>query len=313
MIGEEQELSEEEEPSITEAMVEDELALEEEALPQLTGRQRLIIALVCAGAFLVALALFLPYSDIVRRVLSAQTRQASINFADLDLNVFGADEIKDLRIAFAGGSSLNAASVRSGLSWLGLAGQRPDGRIEFTGFELRSSALELRAASLQLSFDDVDIPAGQNLSQIRGQLKLNAQDVQIDQAPGLLGAFLTGERGALQSVQGELVAGGQSLRLRQPLNASGSLFTVRLDGGIQLSNALAASALNLNVCIRPAADLETRDPEMFQVYIFQGGAAGGELCRRVSGVLGRPQIEEAPTTEGQAPANAPPGTGGTSP
>ncbi len=37
MIGEEQELSEEEAPSVTEATVEDELALEEEALPQLTG------------------------------------------------------------------------------------------------------------------------------------------------------------------------------------------------------------------------------------------------------------------------------------
>ncbi|MBX7057395.1 MAG: hypothetical protein K1X75_04970 [Leptospirales bacterium] len=263
---------------------------EEEPLPRLSLRQRVIVFGAFLAAFLLSFFLFLPYSDIVRPLLARGLGgQARLEYANLDLNLFRDDEVESPRVSLHSGLTLRADRISSSLGWMALFARTADGGLRALQLQLQNGSLDLSIVSLKLRADGLEF--GRGLGNLRGRLRIEASGIRILQAPGLAGDFLGGDRGIFDSLQAELTASGNNLRFNSPLELSGNRFRIRIDGQIQLGGSAASSTLNLNVCIKPAADLERIDPDLFQIYIFQGGAAGGQLCKEITGPLANPQVK----------------------
>lgn len=258
---------------------------------RLTGRQKLWVGLCAAVTFAVFLVVFFPLNEFLRYQLSNFSKQIQADFVNLDLNLFAADTVDGLSVQLPGnGPRFTAGRIESELGWLDLLGAAPDGIVRmFTAEFSMPATLAFEANEIQLDMDIADVR--KSLAIWNGQLDLPARGVRLDRLlldnlpiPIALDELkiarinlkLLFEEGAVSFNDAELIS---------------DLFRVTLNGSGRMGRNIGATTVNARLCLKPVANLENKNPELFSIYIMGGGSAGGELCADISGSLGAPQVQ----------------------
>ncbi len=277
---------------------------------RLSGRQKLFVFLTAAVSFLVFTIVFFPLEELIRYQLRSFEKQLAIDFATLDLNVFGDDVVGGFSAQLPDNSGgFSAETIKSELSWVDLAAASPKGLVQFEDSELHMQGFAFDAATMDLTLDIDD--ANKILTTSQGSIQLLAGGVKFTQLPldGLPIPISLDELNVRRlNLMLNFSNGGVDF---QDSSLISDLFTARLTGTGRIGGNLGATALQATLCLKPVDDLENKNPELFTVYIMGGGAAGGELCADITGTVSRPQMNiqrsnsfdfsnpSGPETEGQ--------------
>lgn len=256
---------------------------------RLSGKQKLLVLLTVTVSFFVFTLFFFPLDELIRYQLRGLENQVSIDFADLDLNIIGNDTIDGFSAQLPQGvGGFSSEHIESDLAWRDLLAYSPDGTVQFqtSEFHMQGFAFDAATAELVVKIKDASRP----LATWNGRVQLRAGGVKFTNLP-LESLPLPINLQELNVRRLELMmnfANG-NVDFQDSVLAS-DLFTIRLSGNGRLGRSLGATVLETKLCVKPAPDLETKNPELFGVYIMGGGAAGGELCADVTGTIGQPQV-----------------------
>ena len=257
---------------------------------RLTGRQKLWVGLCAAVSFVVFLVIFFPLNEILRYQLGNFSKQIQADFVDLDLNLLGPDTVDGLSVQLPNnGPRFTAGRIESELGWLNLLGAAPDGIVRMFTAEFSMPSMAFEANEIQLDMDIADVR--KSLAVWNGRLDLQARGVRLDRLPldslpipialdelkiARINLKLLFEEGAVSFNDAELIS---------------DLFRVTMNGSGRMGRNIGATTLNARLCLKPVANLENKNPELFTIYIMGGGSAGGELCANISGSLAAPQVQ----------------------
>ncbi len=304
-------------PAVSEAAPagdEDAPLPEEEEEHRLTFRQKLIAVAVTAASFVVFFVLFLPYGDIIRYSLGRARSAVAVDYAELDLSLFGADTATGLRVTLPGGAAnLDAAAANSTLSWRGLLTGSPRGVLQLTDVQYAAQGLALKAgqAALDLSLNGVNGPA----NRWEGEATLAAANISFDSSPlpALPMVEIRPEDLAIKALRLRLQFRAGTVSFDNS-NLTSDLFTARLSGAGRLGQTFGATSLDAQLCLVPSQQLESKNESLYQAYLLAGGSMGGELCVKITGPLANPQFANASASGLNTMPGAPlPGPGGAPP
>ncbi|MBW7858715.1 MAG: type II secretion system protein GspN [Leptonema sp. (in: Bacteria)] len=254
--------------------------------------------LIAGGAisFILSFIILFPFDGIIRSSLKSQLPpEVRLEFTNLDLGFFGQTKVEALSIQNEPAFGLEAETVVADIKKLALLRFSPKGKLRLNSgsFNVGSTAASYKAIEITADLNDVRRPA----SQWEGNIMIRVQQLEPEELPSIISNLpiaadeLTVSRITLplQFQNGQLNFGKSRLQ--------SSLFTVSLEGSGRLSNQLAATMLDAKLCIKPVEDIEEKNPKMHELYIMAGGATGGELCMKLTGLLASPTftpIETAP-------------------
>jgi type II secretion system protein N len=277
-------------------------------------------ALYTAVLFLVFFAATFPHELLVRRALdAAASAPVAVEVRGVHLGWTLAYTIDELRLLRRDGDPalplLTAARVRVAPSWLGLLRGRPfplglrsdlyGGTLDAT-VDLRPDAFAVRAAlanidvaryaGLRLFVDgtlqgrvDGTIDLAGNAAKpttTTGQVELRAADLAFE--GGKVLGFVVPDLHFGELRLGGTIKGGR-LDLGD-LNARGREVTVAGTGNLILQHPLAASLLNLDVTMTPAADLPDNLRLLLNMVPGEAVANGGRHLR-LFGSIAQPRVQ----------------------
>lgn len=271
-------------------------ALDEEAL--LSGRQRMWVAVAGVVSFITFLLLFFPFEGILKSMLQKRLAPAMrLEFTGMKLGLIGQTKIDDLSLESNGGFRLEAESAVADLKKLALIRLTPEGKVRLNSgnFAIGNFGGSFKSLDVNLDMSAISAPP----AQWEGTIQVKLDRLEPEQLPGLLAMLpatpeeLTIERLNLPLQFKKGVVDFNQTQIQSPL------FTVRLEGTGRLSASLSDMSLDGKVCLRPVDDLETRNEGLYNFYIMNGGAAGGELCMKISGMLMSPNLSPVDRTPAQ--------------
>ncbi|MEQ9362929.1 MAG: type II secretion system protein GspN [Leptospirales bacterium] len=256
---------------------------------RLTGKQKLLVFLTAVASFFVFTIVFFPLEELIRYQLRGFEKAVAIDFATLDLNLLGDDTMGGFSARLPDNSGgFSSESIQSELSWLDLAAVSPAGLVRFENSEFHMQGFAFDAATMDLNLNIDD--ANKILTTSKGRVQLLAGGVKFTQLP-LDGLPIPISLDELNVRRLNLVMNFSNGSVDfQDSTLVSDLLTARLSGTGRIGGNLGATVLQAKLCLKPAADLETKNPELFTVYIMGGGAAGGELCADISGTVSSPQV-----------------------
>lgn len=269
-------------------------SLEEEA--RLSGRQRLWVAVAGVVSFFLFFVLLFPFEGILKSTLQKRLAPAlRLEFTSMKLGLIGQTKIDDLSLQSDGGFRLEAENAVADLKKLPLIRFAPKGTVRLNGgnFGIGNFGGSFKSLDFNLDMSTVTAPP----SQWEGTIQIKLDRLEPEQLPELLAMLratpeeLTIERLILPLQFKKGTVDFNQAQIQSPL------FTVRLEGTGRLSASLSDTSLDGKVCLRPVDDLETRNEGLYNFYIMNGGAAGGELCMKISGMLMSPNfspVDQAP-------------------
>ena len=271
-------------PSPEDALDEGE---EPDETPRLSIRQKVITGVAVVVSFLLFSIVFLPMEPVVRYFLRKGARVVRIEFKSLELNLFSADVVTDLRVTTPDGSFLRGTSVLSTLSYFDLLSEQARGRV-------RIPRLDIEAAGLEAKINGVDLEVNlrklfQPPSRWEGLLSLNTASIQISSLPPALrslGIEIDPSTIKIRKLRlkARMESGG-----RMDLNGtsvSSNLFEIRVKGSGRVRDSIVSPDLDATICFTPDRALETTNKALLDMYIVVGGTAAGSLCPRVKGIPG---------------------------
>ncbi len=252
---------------------------------RLTLKQKVAAGLTMLLSFTAFLVLFIYHdpNPIVRYVISkTMKRTAAVDFRNIDLNLLGADVVTDPSITFLNGSSISASSIRMGLSYWGLLNKNPDGTIKVRKFDanLAGVSARLRQVSSKMDITNID----QSVRTWNGRFQLTAKGVELDSLPPAVSNFLSPDTLAKLKISGfELrarIERGGRLQINRAIIRTNLFPSISLTGkNGRVTSSITKPTIDANICITPAADLETKNKELFNLYTGAlGGSAGGRAC-----------------------------------
>ena len=270
---------------------EDDDTLLEDELEEyrLTGRQKLIVAATATVSFFIFSLVFFPLEGLIRYQLQQYEKLISLDFASLDLNFFGSDTIDGLRGNVPNaGIGFSAERTESELKWRDLISSQLDGPVRLQNVDFHMEGLAFEAATLELF---TRIPNLQSpLATWNGRVQIRGGGMQITELPlASLPMPVNIDQLRVQKLDLIMKFANGTVDFEDTVLIS-DLFTARLTGTGRLGGNLGATGLHAKLCLRPGADLENKNPELFTLYIMGGGAAGGELCADIAGSIASPQV-----------------------
>tara|TARA_Y100001937_G_scaffold122287_2_gene182602 strand:- start:142912 stop:143910 length:999 start_codon:yes stop_codon:yes gene_type:complete len=268
----------------------------------LTGQQKIWIGVSVAVSFLVFFVALFPLDILVRRALQDPQMGMQADFAALNLNAFGSDEIQGFQFR-AGNFSISSPQVESSVSWMGLLRDDLDGVITLGGpFDLQAGDVSLTGTSalLRLNLPDAMV---QPASTWVGDLELELKAVRFNSLPS--GIPLPLSPGDLEVRQGRIKmrfdGGGVDF---DDSSLQTNLFTISLNGRGDIRGNLASMQLRSRICLQPVSDLQNENRAIYDFYIAFGGAGGGKLCFKLEGNLSNPKFLPESTPIGPAQPEA---------
>ena len=273
--------------------------------PRLSVKQKVVTGVAVLISFLLFTIIFLPIEPVVRYALSKGARIVRIEFKELDLNLFSADVVTDLRVTTPDGSYLRGTSVQSSLSYIDLLSEHARGRI-------RIPRLDIEAVGLEAKVNGVDLEVNirklfQAPARWEGLISLNTASIQVSALPPALrsmGIELDPATIKIRKVrlQARIENGGRMLL--DGTSISSNLFDIRVKGNGRVRDSIVAPDLDASICFTADKDLETINKGLMDMYLAVGGTAAGSLCPRVKGIPGNLRWEMP------AGAKSPGGDGG---
>ncbi|MCB1315721.1 MAG: hypothetical protein KDK27_07185, partial [Leptospiraceae bacterium] len=218
---------------------------------KLTLKQKLIVGATVIVSFIVLSLLYFPYDQIVRNVFMQSFPGSSIN--SIDLNLFGPDEFSDVRLLQGGGQIVvQAANVKSGLSWTGFLRNQLDGDLIFTNVRLNSPMADLEVSEAEADFDFTGLNLKHRFKSGTIAVVLKNIFLQRVDLEGLVGfpVDIDAEKIVIQEVKLGLRVENGTASVTEGILTS-NVFNITATGNIDLDNdTLDFSRPSLNICMR---------------------------------------------------------------
>ncbi|MBE7438476.1 MAG: type II secretion system protein GspN [Spirochaetales bacterium] len=256
----------------------------------LTTRQKIYTGLTVFLAFLVAIFFFLPYDLVVRSAVAKfGGGQIQLDFDSLNLGVFSADQLTNMRLALGPGLAITAADVESTLSKRHLMAGNARG-------ELAMDRLSVDLGSVEVTTGRFDADLGLNGFQgparsMSGNVAIKTGPIKLSKLPETLP--IPASPDDIKITRAELMLAIQNGRVN--LNGTkidSNLFGITISGTGVAQNSFADMSLDARICLRPAGNLEEQNKTIFDFYVMAGGPAGGQLCFALKGNLDRPDFQK---------------------
>lgn len=260
---------------------------EDQEAEGLSRSQRRWVTLICLVSFIVFSVVFFPLDVFLRYVLKEALAGSQIHFSSLDLNVFGNDRIESFSLAMPEGRTIEAGFIESGLSKAGLISDDLNGKVSITKPAYSGGGTGLSAASIEMNFalSDALLPA----SNWNGSADVNVSGVSVEKIPSDIPLPIPLEDIRITSIDLKTNWNNGNVNYNGS-RINSNMFLIKIDGTGRVRGQGNTTAVDLSgkVCLRPAGNLEQEHPQIYGFYIFQGGAAGGQLCYNISGPVPGP-------------------------
>lgn len=291
-IKEQNRLLDEEEPLVSDEEGTDAFEDEEQPAP-FSMRRKITIGLTVLLSFVIFAILFFPYESVVRFALQKFARTVRVDFNRADLNLFGPDRIEDLKVMTPDGSFINAKTIIADIEYFSLFSGAAIGEItakkldaEVAGFSFKTKSLQIKV-NLKNTFE--------TLKKWEGRLQLISKNIDTGSLPqGALKMLpipisLDGLKIKAINIGGMMARGGK-IHLQKSIIKS-NWADADIEGNIVLRGASARPVMDLNICIRPDANLKNNNSTMFELIKTFGSTIAGKLCFKVKGGLNNLKFE----------------------
>lgn len=265
---------------------------------KLTKKQLTWLIVTCVISFLISFLFLFPFDGIIRSSLRSQLpSDVRLEFANLNLGLFGQTKVEAFSIQNQPTFGLDSESIVADISKLSLLRFSPVGKLRLNSgsFSVGSTVASYKVIDITTDMNDLRRPT----SQWNGNIMIRIQQLEPEELPPMIANLpITADELIISRITLPLQFQNGQLNFGKSRLQS-SLFSISLEGSGRLSNQLAATMLDAKLCIKPVEDIEEKNPKMNELYIMAGGAAGGELCMKLTGLLASPTFTPIETTPAQ--------------
>ncbi|HMU82971.1 MAG TPA: hypothetical protein PKE49_19435 [Leptospiraceae bacterium] len=258
---------------------------------RLTLRQKIYIGIGLTVSFFFFTLLLFPKDLFLRAILARTAASVRIDFSSADPGLFG-QTFQTLSVILPDGTAILVDSLDSSLHAFDLMRGSAEGKVQLGKSDVSTTGLALGWASGDITTNLSGYSEG--LTGMRGDLKIGLRDVNFVRFPPAAANLvpIRPDKIKVSSLELPLSFRDGGLVLQNGLIAS-NLFIVKINTkGSYQGPSLDGMNLDGQICLKPDRELEQKEPDVFGMYVFAGGAAGGELCFQVRGTVGRPQFNK---------------------
>lgn len=275
----------------------------EEKKESLTRSQKIRLLWAGVFSFLFFFFLLFPYSILLRKAIESLIAPGKIEASVFDPALFSPTKAKNMKLTMPGNLVVATNELFLDVSTLSLLLGNLSGNAYARYLDFQSDQVGARTDLIDLQSDLTGIRGP--LKGVEGQIHINVANLQFHkfQFMGLQSLMspsdLLIEKGKIQiQLKDEAF---QFFASRIYTN----LFVVDITEGGKLGNTLDSTVLNLKVCLIPEKDLETINPDIFQLYRMATGSgipseesaekqSGGvkKTCYRIGGRIQNPSARK---------------------
>ncbi len=263
----------------------------EEEEHRLTLRQKIYVGVSLVLSFVFFSLLMFPRDLFLRAMLARFAGPVRIDFTSADPGLTE-QTFQSFSLILPDGTTLLAGNVESTLHILDLIRGAADGNVILEKTDLATSSLALNWQKGEVTSSLTGISS--DLPQMRGDLKLKLDQVTFTRLPPAAANIIPirPEKIKIASLQLPISFRDGGFGLQNGLIVS-NLFTIKVSTNARYQGpSLDNAVLEGQICLKPDRELEQKEPDVFGMYVFAGGAAGGELCFQLRGTAGHPQFNK---------------------
>lgn len=262
---------------------------EDEEDYRLTLKQKILVGVAWFVSTIVFSILFFPRDLMLRAVLAKAVPQVKVDFSAAKPGLFS-QEFQSLRVGLPDGTNFASDDLQSDLSVFSLMNGNASGTLNLVNADYGSNTMGLNARSAAVKLNLTGMSDG--ITAMRGDLQIQGSDLGIEKLPPSMASYVQVEPSKIKirSLQLPLAFSDTGLSIQDGRVVS-NLFNLKIRvAGTYRGQVLDTMQLDGSICIKPDEKLEADFPDVFGIYVFAGGAAGGDLCFEVKGTLGQPQF-----------------------